>query len=83
MAYRELPTRVKHGKVIKNGLISCFRGEDPADVDRNILDVARRLDTYGVTLYPCRVSCEVFLAGYGYICILIVYEVLCLVKLTG
>ncbi|XP_028405562.1 FERM, ARHGEF and pleckstrin domain-containing protein 1-like [Dendronephthya gigantea] len=30
------------------------KGEDPSDVDRNILDVARRLDTYGITLYPCR-----------------------------
>ena len=37
-------------------LISFIRGEDPCDVDRNILDVARRLDTYGITLYPCRVS---------------------------
>ena len=69
------------GKVIKNDLISCFRGEDPADVDRNILDVARRLDTYGITLYPCRVSCEILLAGYGYICTSIVFEVLFLVKL--
>ncbi|XP_046851919.1 FERM, ARHGEF and pleckstrin domain-containing protein 2-like [Xenia sp. Carnegie-2017] len=30
------------------------KGESPADVDRNILDVARRLDTYGITLYPCK-----------------------------
>jgi hypothetical protein len=36
--------------------IGFDRREDPADVDRNILDVARRLDTYGITLYPCRVS---------------------------
>lgn len=39
------------------------RGEDPCDVDRNILDVARRLDTYGITLYPCRVGHIQFVLG--------------------
>ena len=32
-----------------------FRGLMPADADYNLLDVARRLEMYGITLYPAKV----------------------------
>ena len=34
----------------------CCRGLMPADADYNLLDVARRLEMYGMTLYPAKVG---------------------------
>ena len=36
-------------------LFFCHRGLLPADADYNLLDVARRLEMYGVTLYAAKV----------------------------
>jgi hypothetical protein len=33
-----------------------YRGLSPSDCDYNLLDVARRLEMYGIILYPARVS---------------------------
>uniref|UniRef100_A0A1I7WVZ4 FERM domain-containing protein n=1 Tax=Heterorhabditis bacteriophora TaxID=37862 RepID=A0A1I7WVZ4_HETBA len=35
--------------------IFCFRGQTPAEAEFNFLDHAKRLDMYGVDLYPARV----------------------------
>ena len=31
-----------------------FRGEKPADADHNMLEIARQLDMYGITLYSAK-----------------------------
>ena len=31
-----------------------YRGENPADADHNMLEIARQLDMYGITLYPAK-----------------------------
>lgn len=37
-------------------VLSFSRGLSPSDCDYNLLDVARRLEMYGIILYPARVS---------------------------
>ena len=53
--------RIIHGRVLYTGkygisISFCFyRGLLPADADYNLLDVARRLEMYGMILYPAKV----------------------------
>lgn len=42
--------------LFKHGIILWSRGLMPADADYNLLDVARRLEMYGMMLYPAKVG---------------------------
>lgn len=33
-----------------------YRGEGPADSDHNMLEIARKIEMYGITLYPAQDS---------------------------
>lgn len=39
-----------------------FRGESPAESDHNMLEIARKLEMYGITLYPAEDSDGVHLS---------------------
>lgn len=36
--------------------VCCFRGENPAEADVNLLDTARKVELYGIRMVPAKVK---------------------------
>ena len=44
-------------------LVSCHRGQSPAEADMNLLETARRCELYGTKMHPAKVSGKWFLVS--------------------